>query len=119
MRRQELSPAARRRGDRTKVSRIAALLGALIALTAVYRTQAQHAPDASWINPRASAPRSSELVTPEEDLCLRCVDHRNIGVSKISSAAGSGDTTSTEVGGPAGPGTRTPTASQAATLLRC
>jgi len=31
-------------------------------------------------------------VTPEEDLRLRYVDRRNIGVSKISSAAGSGDT---------------------------
>jgi hypothetical protein len=31
-------------------------------------------------------------VTPEEDLRFRYVDRRNIGVSKISSAAGSGDT---------------------------
>ena len=92
MRRQELSPAARRRGDRIRVSRIAALLSAVIVLTAVHRPQAQHAPDASWINPRASAPHSSELVTPKEDLRLRYVDRRNIGVSKISSAAGSGDT---------------------------
>ena len=91
MRRQELSPAASRRGDRIRVSRIAALLGALIVLTAVHRTQVQHAPDASWINPRASAPHFSRLVTPEEDLCLRYVDRRNIGVSKISSAAGSGE----------------------------
>ena len=67
-------------------------MGALIVLTAVHRTQAQHAPDASWINPRASAPHSSKLVTPEEDLRLRYVDRRNIGVSKISSAAGSGNT---------------------------
>ena len=65
--------AARRRGDRIRVSRIAALLIALIVLTAVHRTQAQHAPDASWINPRASAPHSSELVTPKEDLGLRYV----------------------------------------------
>ena len=92
MRRQELSPAARRRGDRIRVSRIAALLSALIVLTAVHRTQVQHAPGASWINPRASAPHSSELVTPKEDLRLRYVGRRNIGVSKISSAAGSGDT---------------------------
>ena len=84
MRRQELSPAASRRGDRINVSRIAALLSALIVLTAVHRTQAQHAPDASWINPRAS--------TPKEDLRLRYVDGRNIGASEISSAAGSGDT---------------------------
>ena len=83
MRRQELSPASSRRGDRINVSRIAALLSALIVLTAVHRTQAQHAPDASWINPRAS--------TPKEDLRLRYVDGRNIGVSKISSAVGSGD----------------------------
>src|SRR5262245_38838949 len=61
MRRQELSPAASRRGDRIRVSRIAALLGALIVLTAVHRTQAQHARDASWINPRASTPHSSKL----------------------------------------------------------
>src|SRR5215475_6923059 len=85
MRRQELSPAARRRGDRIRVSRIAALLSALIVLTAVHRTQAQHAPDASWTNPHASAPHSSELVTPKEDLGLRYVDRRNIGVRKISS----------------------------------
>jgi hypothetical protein len=84
MRRQELSPAASRRGDRINVCRIAALLSALIVLTAVHRTQAQHAPDASWINPRAS--------TPKEDLRLRYVDGRNTGVSKISSAAGSDDT---------------------------
>jgi hypothetical protein len=84
MRRQELSPAASRRGDRINVPRIAALLSALIVLTAVHRTQAQHAPDASWINPRAS--------TPKEDLRLRYVDGRNTGVSKISSAAGSDDT---------------------------
>jgi hypothetical protein len=58
----------------------------------VHRTQAQHAPDASWINPRASAPHSSKLVTPKEDLRLRYVDRRNIGVSKTSSAAGSGNT---------------------------
>ena len=56
----------------------------------VHRTQAEHAPDASWINPRASAPHSSKLVTPEEDLRLRYVDRRNTG--KISSAAGSGNT---------------------------
>ena len=61
MRRQELSAAARRRGDQIRVSRIAALLSALIVLTAVHRTQAQHAPDASWINPRASAPHPSEV----------------------------------------------------------
>ena len=90
--RQELSPAARRRGDRIRVSRIAALLGALIVLTAVHRTQAQHAPDASWINLRASVPHSSKLVTPEEDLRLRYVEGRNFGLSKIGSAAGSGDT---------------------------
>ena len=88
------SPAASRRGDRIKVSRIAALLSALIVLTAVHRTQAQPAPDASWINPRASAPHSSKLVTPKEDQRLRYVDRRNIGVSKISSTAGSGDTRS-------------------------
>jgi hypothetical protein len=64
-------------------------MGALIVLTAVYRTQAQHA---SWINPRASALHCSKLVTAEEDLRLRYVGRRNIGVSKISSAAGSGDT---------------------------
>jgi hypothetical protein len=92
MRRQELSPAARRRGDRIRVSRIAALLGALIVLTAVHRTQAQHAPDASWINLRASAPHSSELVTPKEDLRLRYVEGGNFGVGKISSATGFSDT---------------------------
>ena len=77
------SPAASRRGDRIKVSRIAALLSALIVLTAVHRTQAQHAPDASWINPRAS--------TPKEDLRLRYVEGRNFGVGKISLLAGSGE----------------------------
>ena len=92
MKRQELSPGASRRGDRIRVSRIAALLGALIVFTAVHRTQAQHASDDSWINPHPSVPRSSKLVTPEEDLRLRYVDHRNIGVNKTSSADGSGDT---------------------------
>src|SRR5215831_13926664 len=82
MRRQELSPAARRRGDQIRVSRIAALLSALIVLTAVHRTQAQPAPDASWINPRASAPHSSELVTTKEDLRPRYVEGRNFGVGK-------------------------------------
>ena len=37
-------------------------------------------------------PAFFKLVTPEEDLRFRYVDRRNIGVSKISSAAGSGDT---------------------------
>ena len=41
------SPVASRRGDRIRVSRIAAPLSALIVLTAVHRTQAQPAPDAS------------------------------------------------------------------------
>ena len=91
MRQQELSPAARRRGDRIRVSRIAALLSAAIVLTAVHRTQTQHAPHAGWINPRASALYSSELVTPKEDLRLRYVEGRNFGVGKINSAAGSGD----------------------------
>ena len=68
------------------------MLSAPIVLTAVHRTQAQHAPDASWINPRASAPHSSELVTPKEDLRLRYVEGRNFGVGKISSAAGPGGT---------------------------
>ena len=86
-----------------RVSRIAASLGALIVLTAVHRTQAQHTPDANWINPRASAPHSSKLVTPEEDLRLRYVDRRNIGVSKISSATGSGDTNSYPMAGPKKP----------------
>src|SRR6516225_6771419 len=90
MRPQELSPAAR--GDRIRVPRIAALLSALIVLTAVHRMQAQHAPDAGWINPRPSAPHCSELATPKEDLRLRYVEGRNFGVSKIGSAAGSGDT---------------------------
>ena len=84
------SPAASRRGDRIKVSRIAALLSALIVLTAVHRTQAQPAPDASWINLRASASHSSELVTTKEDLRLRYVEGRNFGVGKISLVAGSG-----------------------------
>ena len=46
----------------------------------------------AWINPRASAPHSSELVTPKKDLRLRYVEGRNFGVGKISSAAGLGDT---------------------------
>ena len=58
----------------------------------MHRTQAQHAPDASWINLRASAPHSSELVTPKEDLGLRYVEGRNFGVSKINQAAESADT---------------------------
>jgi len=85
------SPAASRRGDRIKVSRIAALLSALIVLTAVHRTQAQPAPDASWINLRASASHSSELVTTKEDLRLRYVEGRNFGVGKISLVSGSGE----------------------------
>src|SRR5262249_21115250 len=85
------SPAASRRGDRIRVSRIAALLNALIVLTAAHQTQAQHAPDAGWINSRPAARYSSELVTTKEDQRLRYVEGRNFGVGKISSA-GSGDT---------------------------
>ena len=92
MRRQELSPAGSRRGNRIRVSRIAALLSALIVLTAVHRTQAQPASDASWIDTRASAPPSSELVTSKEDLRLRYVEGRNFGVGKISLLTGSGGT---------------------------
>ena len=86
------SPAGSRRGNRIRVSRIAALLSALIVLTAVHRTQAQPASDASWIDTRASAPPSSELVTTKEDLRLRYVEGRNFGVGKISLLTGSGGT---------------------------
>jgi hypothetical protein len=67
-------------------------LSALIVLTAVHRTQAQPASDASWIDTRASAPPSSELVTTKEDLRLRYVEGRNFGVGKISLLTGSGGT---------------------------
>ena len=86
------SAAASRRGDRIRASWIAALLSAMIVLTAVHRTQAQPAPDASWINLRASASHSSELVTTKEDLRLRYVEGRNFGVGKISLLTGSGGT---------------------------
>jgi hypothetical protein len=62
----------------------------VIVLTAVHRTQELPEPDVSWINPRASAPHSSELVTTKQD--LRYVEGRNFDVGKISLLAGSGGT---------------------------
>lgn len=75
MRRQKLAPAARRRGNRIKLARIATVLSALVPLAAELRAQARNVPRA-------------------EDLRdLGYVDARNIGgnsVGKISSADGLG-----------------------------
>jgi hypothetical protein len=94
MSRQEFVPAERRRGDRIRVGRVAAVLSALIALAADHRTQTQNAPRVSWIFSGASATNPSKLVGSEEDLRdLGYVEGRNIGensIGKNSSADGSG-----------------------------
>src|SRR5690348_225824 len=58
--RRQFAPAARRRGDRIRLSSIGAMLGALVTLAAEHRTQAQDTPRVSWIFPGASAPNPSK-----------------------------------------------------------
>jgi hypothetical protein len=93
MRRQQFAPAARRRGDRIRVGGIAAVLGALVALAAEHRMQAQNAPRVSWIFPGASAAPNPSKLAGSEESDPGYVEVRKIGeisANKISSASGSG-----------------------------
>ena len=77
------SPRARRPGDRIRVGGIAGVLGALIALAAEHRTQAQYAPRVSLILTGASALNPSKLAGSKENLRgLGYVEGRNIGENK-------------------------------------
>ena len=93
MGRQQFAPAARRRGDRIRVGGIAAVLAALVALAAEYRTQAQNTPRVSWIFPGASAASNPSKLAGSEASDPGYVEGRKIGeisANKISSASGSG-----------------------------